>query len=127
DLAAWLSGTGHDVTVLTTHRGPTSAADEDGFRVLRVRRPPDVFFERRAYEDYLGATASQALGVVRGEFDVAQAFSPVSGWAALLGRDFGGPPVVYSNMGIPTRRYLVEARYRMAMHVELARHAARCT
>ena len=127
DLAAWLAGAGHDVTVLTTHRGPTGAADEDGFRVVRVWRPPDGLFERRAYEDYLGAAASQTFGLVRDGFDVAQAFSPVSGWAALRGRDLGGPPVVYSNMGIPTRRYLVEARYRLSMHVELARHASRCT
>src|SRR5215208_5731199 len=98
DLAAWLAGAGHDVTVLTTHRGPSEAADEDGFRVVRLRRPPDVLFERRAYEDYLGAAASQTFGLLRGEFDVAEAFSPVSGWAALRGRDLGGPPVVYSNM-----------------------------
>jgi phosphatidylinositol alpha-mannosyltransferase len=127
DLAAWLGAAGHDVTVLTTHRHATSVGSEDGFRVMRRWRPPDALFERRAYEDYLGATASQAYALLRDEFDVAHAFSPVSGWAALRARRLGGPPVVYSNMGIPTRRYLVMARYRLPMHVELARRAAKCT
>jgi glycosyltransferase involved in cell wall biosynthesis len=127
DLASWLAAAGHDVTVLTTHRETSSVASEDGFRVARLWRPPDALFERRAYEDYLGAAASQAYALVRDEFDVAHAFSPVSGWAALKARRLGGPPVVYSNMGIPTRRYLVMARYRIPMHVDLARHAATCT
>jgi phosphatidylinositol alpha-mannosyltransferase len=127
DLARWLAGAGHDVTVLTTHRSASTTAQEDGFRVVRTWRPPDRLFERRAYEDYLGAAASQTCALARERFDVAQAFSPVSGWAALRARRLGGPPVVYSNMGIPTRRYLVCARYRLPMHVELARDAATCT
>jgi phosphatidylinositol alpha-mannosyltransferase len=126
-LARWLAAAGHEVTVLTTHRAATSSADEDGFRVVRAWRPPDELFQRRAYEDYLGSAASQTYALLREEFDVAHAFFPVSGWAALKGRQLGGPPVVYSNMGIPTRRYLVRARYRLAMHVELAREAAACT
>ena len=36
-------------------------------------------------------------------------------------------PVVFSHMGIPTRRYLVRSRYRLPMHVELAREATACT
>jgi glycosyltransferase involved in cell wall biosynthesis len=127
DLAGWLAAAGHDATVLTTHRAPTQAADEDGFRVVRAWRPPDRLFERRAYEHYLGTAPSQTRSLLGGEFDVAHAFFPVSGWAALRARALGGPPVVYSNMGIPTRRYLVEARYRLPMHVELAREAAVCT
>ena len=127
DLGGWLARSGHDVTILTTHRAPTTSADENGVRVVRMWRPPDVLFERRMYEHYLGTAPAQIRGLLRDTFDVAQAFFPVSGWAALRARERGGPPVVYSNMGIPTRPYLVAARYRLAMHAELAREADACT
>jgi glycosyltransferase involved in cell wall biosynthesis len=127
DLAGWLAGAGHEVAILTTHRAKTSATDEDGVRVVRMWRPPDRLFERRSYEYYIGTAPAQAWGLIRGRFDVAHAFQPVSGWAALKARSRGGPRVVYSNMGIPTRRYLVSARYRLPMHVELAREATACT
>jgi phosphatidylinositol alpha-mannosyltransferase len=127
DLAGWLVAAGHDVTILTTHRARTTTAREDGVRVVRARRPPDALFERRAYEHYLGTAPAQMWGLLRDRFDVAQALFPVSGWAALRARRLSGPPVVYSNMGIPTRRYLVSRRYRLPMHVELAREADICT
>ena len=127
DLAGWLARAGHDVTILTTHRAGTAATDEDGVRVVRMWRAPDALFERRAYEYYLGTAPAQMWGLLRERFDVAQAFFPVSGWAALRARELGGPPVVYSNMGIPTRKYLVSRRYRLPMHVELARSATACT
>lgn len=127
DLAEWLARCGHDVSVLTTHRGRAEVAIEDGFRVVRAWRPPDVLLDRRSYEDLLGTAPAQAYALRRGRFDVAQAFFPVSGWAALRVRERGGPPVVYSFMGIPTRRYLVAKRYRLPMQVELARAADECT
>lgn len=127
DLASWLAQAGHDVTILTTHRARTSTVEEDGVRVVRMWRAPDALFERRAYEHYLGTAPAQMWGLSRQRFDVAQAFFPVSGWAALRARELGGPPVVYSNMGIPTRKYLVSRRYRLPMHAELARAATTCT
>ena len=127
DLAGWLAAAGHDVTVLTTHRGARTAARDDGFEVVRAWRPPDRLLARRAYEDHLGTVPGHVAELLRGDFDVAHAFFPVSGWAALKARAAGGPPVVYSKMGIPTRRYLVGRRYRMAMNLELAREAAACS
>src|SRR5688500_192477 len=120
DFAGWLTGAGHEVTVLTTHRARASTTEEDGFRVVRAWRPPDRIMRRRAYEDYRGTIPAQAVGVLRGNFDVAHAFFPVSGWAALKARAAGGPPVVYSKLGIPTREYLVARRYRLQMNLELA-------
>src|SRR5688500_161216 len=107
DLAAWLANAGHDVTVLTTHRSGPATTHADGFRVVRGWRPPDRLARRRAYEDSLGAVPAQAFEVARGEFDVAHGFFPVSAWAALQARALGGPPVVYSKLGIATREYLV--------------------
>lgn len=123
DLAAWLTQAGHDVTVLTTHRGLATTSTEDGVRVVRGWRPPDRLLQRRAYEDYLGTVPSQALALLNADIDVAHAFFPVSAWAALKAHRRGGPPVVYSSMGIPTRTYLVGRRYRMQMNLEVARDA----
>jgi glycosyltransferase involved in cell wall biosynthesis len=127
DFAQWLAGAGHDVTVVTTHRSAGTTSDEDGFGVVRAWRPPDLLLQRRAYEDYLGTIPAQTLAVARGEFDVAQGFFPVSAWAAHAARALGGPPVVYSKLGIPTRGYLVARRYRLQMNLTLAREAAECS
>ena len=127
DFAAWLTAAGHEVTVVTTHRASAATTHEDGFRVVRAWRPPDRIMRRRAYEDYLGTIPTQIFGVVSGRFDVAHAFFPVSGWAALKARSLGGPPVVYSKLGIPTREDLVARRYRLQMNLELAREAAACS
>jgi phosphatidylinositol alpha-mannosyltransferase len=127
DLAAWLARAGHDVTILTTHRASTSTAHEDGVRVVRAWRPPDVLFERRSYERYLGSAPGQMRELFCDRYDVVQAFFPVSGWVALKARRHGGAPVVYSHMGIPDRGHLVSRRHRLSMHVELARGATACT
>ena len=127
DLAQWLADAGHEVSVLTTHRSAGTTSHEDGFQVVRAWRPPDMLLKRRAYEDYLGTVPAQALAVAQGGFDVAQGFFPVSAWAAHKARAFGGPPVVYSKLGIPTRRYLVARRYRLPMNLTLAREAAECS
>jgi phosphatidylinositol alpha-mannosyltransferase len=124
DLAGWLRGAGHDVAILTTHRSPTVASTEEGVRVVRAWRPPDRLLQRRAYEEHLGTIPAQARSLLAADADVAHAFFPVSAWAALQARRLGGPPVVFSAMGVPTRRYLVWRRYRLGMHVKAAREAA---
>ena len=123
DLGVWLTGQGHEVTVLTTHRGGGSTDHEDGLKVVRGWRPPDRLLQRRAYEDFLGTVPSQALALLNADVDVAHAFFPVSAWAALKARRRGGPPAVFSMTGIPTRTYLVGRRYRMQMNLEVAREA----
>jgi glycosyltransferase involved in cell wall biosynthesis len=126
-LARWLAAAGHEVTLLTTHRRASTRSVEDGFEVVRSWRPPDRIFQRRAYEDFLATIPIQARDVLSGDYEVAHAFHPVSAWAAVRARRLGGPPVVFSPTGIPTRRYLVGRRYRMRMNTEAAREAAACS
>ena len=126
-LARWLVGEGHDVTILTTHRGLRTSGMEDGVRVVRSWRPPDRLFARRAYEDYLATIPIQGWDVLRGQFDVAHAFHPVSAWAALHAQRRGGPPVVFTTTGITTRGYLVARRYRMEMNLTVAARSAACS
>jgi glycosyltransferase involved in cell wall biosynthesis len=123
DAAASLAARGHEVALLTSHDGPTASAEEDGFRVVRARRPPRFLTDRRHYELHIGNVPRLVWELLRGGYDVAHAFFPVDAWAALEARRLGGPPVVWSFMGIVTRGYLVARRYRLPI---LLAAAERC-
>jgi glycosyltransferase involved in cell wall biosynthesis len=126
-LASWLAAAGHEVSLLTTHRRANATTRVHGFTVVRSWRPPDRVFQRRAYEDFLGTIVPQVRDLLGGDYDVAHAFHPVSAWSALQAHRRGGPPVVFSTTGIPTRPYLVARRYRMRMNLDAAREAAACS
>ncbi len=114
DLGAALVRRGHDVTLLTSHRARTAYAVEDGVRVIRDRRPPTPP-GAHLYEDHLETVPAAVRRLVRGDFDLAHALYPASGWAASQARRLGGPPYVSSVHGILTREYLVDRRYRLEM------------
>jgi len=126
DLGVALAERGHDVTVLTTHPGPRRESEEDGLRVVRSRRPPQLP-GLAAHEYHLAGIPNAWLQLVRGSFDAAQAFFPTEAWAAVRARPRGGPPVVATIHGIPVREYLVARRHRLDMHLEIARRAEECT
>jgi phosphatidylinositol alpha-mannosyltransferase len=126
DLGVALAECGHEVTVLTTHAGPSGAATEEGMRVLRARRPPAPP-GLAAYEYHLTSVPAAYRRLRRGGFDVAHCFFPTDAWAALRARERGGPPVVATNHGVPTREYLVARRYRLDMQLRIAREADECT
>src|SRR5690349_7720548 len=112
DVATALSRRGHEVSVLTTHRGRTELELEDGIRVMRSRRPPSL--PRTGDLEYFTLNAPiTALRLLQGDFDLAHAFFPVDAWAATKARRLGGPPVAFSFHGIPDRNYLVARRRRL--------------
>ncbi len=125
DLASSLVERGHEVTILTSHRAPSSTSIEGGVRVIRRRRLPDGLPLTRAFEYYLQNAPNAFAGLLRGDFDVAHALFPVDAWAAAQAARVGGPPYVFSFNGIPTRLYLVVRRYRLEMLTTAIRHAAR--
>lgn len=114
DLGAALVRRGHEVTLLTSHDARTAYAIEDGMRVVRDRRPPNPP-GAHLYEDHLATVPAAVWRLVRGEFDLAHALYPVSGWAASRAKRLGGPRYVLSVHGILTREYLVDRRYRLEM------------
>jgi glycosyltransferase involved in cell wall biosynthesis len=114
DTASGLARRGHEVTIVTTHPGPRSESLEDGFRVIRDRRPPRLP-GMGLHEHFLETLPAAVWQLVRGSYQVAHAFFPSSGLAAVEARRLGGPPSVFSFHGIPTRRYLVARRYRLSM------------
>jgi glycosyltransferase involved in cell wall biosynthesis len=122
DLGVTLAARGHDVTVVTTHPGASAATEEEGMRVLRARRPrqpPGL----RTHEYHLTGIPNAYLTLTSRPFDVAHCFFPSDAWAAVRARARGGPPVVASTHGVPTREYLVARRYRIEMQLEIARRA----
>lgn len=126
DLGVMLAGRGHEVTLLTAHPAPRSVSVEEGVRIVRNRRfsqPPMLGLHER----FLGNVHNVARELLRGDFDIAHAFFPSDAWAAVKMRRLGGPPVVFSLHGIPTRRYLVNRRYRLEMLQSTIRGAAACT
>jgi glycosyltransferase involved in cell wall biosynthesis len=126
DLSTLLAARGHDVTVLTTHPGPTSVAVEDGVTVVRRRRPPAPR-ALRAYEHFIATAPGSLRRILGGRFDVVHAHFPTDAWAGVEARRLGGPPLVLTLHGIPTRRYLVSRRYRLEMLGRAVAGADACT
>ncbi len=127
DLAAGMARREHDVTLLTTHPDPRSVNEEEGFTVVRARRPPGGRLERRGFEPYLPTVPGTIRELARGGFDVAHALSPVNGWAAARARTLGGPPFVLSLVGLPTRRSVGLRRLRRRLLRRAIRGASATT
>jgi glycosyltransferase involved in cell wall biosynthesis len=122
DAAVALHRRGHQVSIVTTHPGPTEESLEDGVHVLRARRPPGL--PRTGDQELFVETApGSGLRLIRGEYDLAHAFFPVDAWAAVKARGAGGPPVAFSFHGIPVREYLVNRRRRLDLISAAARDA----
>ncbi|HEX2085575.1 MAG TPA: glycosyltransferase family 4 protein [Solirubrobacteraceae bacterium] len=109
DLGAGLAARGHDVRLLTSHRGRTAVAREDGMEVVRLPRLPDRRLRRRLYEDHLAHLPFLAARL-RGE-PRAHALFHTDAQAARL----AGVPYVYSFMGIAHRRGLANRRGRLRL------------
>ncbi len=126
DLGAELTTRGHEVTILTSHRGRPSTATEEGVRVVRAWRPAERL-PLSWYESHVAHAPPVWWQLRRGGFDVAHAFWPVDAWAATRAQEAGGPPVVFSYHGIANRRYLVKRRYRLEMTARAIARAAAVT
>ncbi|MFL5871451.1 MAG: glycosyltransferase family 4 protein [Solirubrobacterales bacterium] len=114
DLGSELARRGHEIDLLTSHRGRPSASTEDGIRVVRDWRVPEPS-PLRFYERYLTTIPAVGARLLAGRYDVAHAFFPTHACVAALCKRAGGPPFAFSIHGVPTREYLVARRYRLEM------------
>ncbi len=117
DLGAGLARRGHDVRLITSHRGRTARTREDGIEVVRVPRLPDGRLRRRLYEDHL-THVPFAARELRGA-PLAHALFHTDAKAARLAR----VPYVYAYMGIPHRRTLANRRLRAELVAAAIEHA----
>jgi glycosyltransferase involved in cell wall biosynthesis len=128
DLGASLAARGHEVTLITSHRGARTETIEDGIRVIRGRRLPEVPGLSWYYDEHVGAIPATVRELLRGDHELVHTLYPTDAWAARLARRrFGGAPYVLSIHGILNRHFLVRRRRRLAMLEAAARDAAAVT
>jgi glycosyltransferase involved in cell wall biosynthesis len=113
DLAADLAARGHRPRVITSHPGPAMTRSEDGFEVVRNRRPPEGPLRLRRFQDNLAHVPLTYVTLRRGDDELAHAFFQTDALAALRWADRTGRPAVFSYMGVPSRATATYKRGRM--------------
>ena len=113
ELANGLVESGHEPTLITSHPGAPSVADEQGLRVVRHWRPPERRLARRLYPDYLTHVPFSYASLRAGSYDIANAFYPTDALAAVRWSERGGGPAVFSYGGLPDRAVLADRRHKL--------------
>jgi glycosyltransferase involved in cell wall biosynthesis len=113
DLAADLAARGHRPRLITSHPGPSTTSTEDGFEIVRNRRPPDAPLRLRRFQDNLTHVPLSYLTLRRGEDELAHAFYQTDALASVAWARKTGRPAVFSYMGIPSRATATYTRGRM--------------
>jgi glycosyltransferase involved in cell wall biosynthesis len=113
DLAADLAARGHRPRVVTSHPGRSSTSHEDGFEIVRNRRPPDGPLRLRRFQDNLAHVPLSWMTLRRGDDELAHAFYQTDALASTAWSRQTGRPSVFSYMGIPSRSTATYKRGRM--------------
>jgi glycosyltransferase involved in cell wall biosynthesis len=113
DLAADLAVRGHRPRLITSHPGPSTTSTQDGFEIVRNRRPPDAPLRLRRFQDNLTHVPLSYLTLQRGEDELAHAFYQTDALASVAWARKTGRPAVFSYMGIPSRATATYKRGRM--------------
>jgi glycosyltransferase involved in cell wall biosynthesis len=113
ELAAGLLARGHEPRLITSHPGRPSRTVEDGLEVIRSWRPPDGRLRRRLVEDHVTHVPFSYMHLNRGDYDIAHAFHGPDALAAVGWSQRTGRPAVFTFLGLPTRRNLVQRRGRL--------------
>jgi phosphatidylinositol alpha-mannosyltransferase len=122
DLAVYLSGRGHEVTVLTSHRARPIRSKEDGFTVVRGWRPP-ARLQPRGMEPHANHAPLALLAAVQRRFDLVHALHIPDAWGVSWWSRFSGRPLILSLMGYPDRRSLDSFHGRRRMLTKVADRA----
>jgi glycosyltransferase involved in cell wall biosynthesis len=112
DLSKGLIARGHSPVLVTSHPAAPERGIDDGIPIIRHWRPPDARLRRRLYEDYLTHVPFSYLSLIRGDWDIAQAFFHTDALAALRWSRKTGRPWVLAHMGIPDLPGITSRRYR---------------
>jgi glycosyltransferase involved in cell wall biosynthesis len=121
ELADGLIARGHEPRLITSHPGRPSRVVEDGLPVVRHWRPPGRRLRAREFEDHLTHVPFSYLELRAGSDDIAHAVFATDACAAARWSARTGRPSVFSYMGIPDRKNLVERRLRLETTVKAVR------
>ena len=121
ELADGLIARGHEPRLITSHPGRRSRTVEDGLPVVRSTRPPARRLRVRGFEDHLTHVPFSYRELRAGSDDVAHAVFATDACAAARWSARTGRPSVFSYMGIPDRKNLVERRLRLETTLRAAR------
>jgi glycosyltransferase involved in cell wall biosynthesis len=113
DLAADLARRGHRPRLVTSHPGPSATTTEDGFQIVRNRRPPDALLRLRRFQDNLAHVPLSYRTLRAGHDELAHAFYQTDALASVAWGRRVGRPSVFSYMGIPSRATATYKRGRM--------------
>jgi phosphatidylinositol alpha-mannosyltransferase len=122
DLAAYMAGRGHDVTVLTSHRGWPRRSRDDGFTVVRGWRPP-ARLQPNGVEPHTSHAPMALVSSALRRYDIVHALHVTDAWAISWWSRLSGRPLILSVMGYPDRRSLDGFRGRRALLRRAARRA----
>ncbi len=123
DLAADLAARGHRPRLITSHPGPSITSREDGFEIVRNRRPPDAPLRLRRFQDNLTHVPFSYRTLRTGDDELAHAFYQTDALASVRWARATGRPSVFSYMGIPSRASATYKRGRMRTIEHVVDHA----
>ncbi len=123
DLATTLAARGHEVSLITSHKGARTCDVEDGVRVVRCRRLPELPGVTWYYDEHLPAVPAMLRELLESGAELAHALHPTDGVTAMAARGLGGPPYLLSIHGVLNRHWLVRRRRRLQLLERAARGA----
>ena len=119
DLATELARRGHDTSIVTSHPVGSIEAMEDGVRVIRNRRPPDLPLRLRRFQDHLTHLPASFRSLTVLQPQVAHAFFPSDALAALQWAVRNHGVVATTLTGIPGRENVSNVRLRKRILEEI--------
>lgn len=115
EVAAGLRDLGHRPTILASHRARTRVSQEDGIRVVRLARLPEAPLRLRGFTGPLTHMPLTLRALVRGDYDIAHAFSAPDAEAALRWRRRAQRPVLFTCTEELDRGSLADSRLRLRL------------
>jgi len=114
-VAAGVRALGHEPVILASHASFSRSSIEDGITVLRVASIAEGWLRRRGFTGPLTQLPLTVRVLMRGDFDLAHAFSAVDAAAALRWKRATGAPVVFTCMEALSRSRLADRRLRLLL------------
>ena len=112
DLAVELHRRGHTPSIITSHPGRPTINEEEGVRIVRNWRPPDLPLRLRRFQENLTHIPFSYRELQRSHPDLAVAFFATDAVAATVWGRKTGRPSIYSFTGIFGRENVANVRLR---------------